>query len=186
MHSIHNSDAQREASTELRAAVDAACAAHATLRDASIRRDHVMRALDPGALRRTDPAFRDADRAYRIALDDYNAHVDAVRKLFAASRGWTVGKHAFSLRQLLTATHSRSWYDYRGESWYPAIDHAEYYRLPTRPWRPAAILSHSYAPSAEITKFAADNGLSVEFLDMPSWYYPGGTTAVLFTAKVRP
>ena len=167
----------------LRAAVESACASSAAVHGTSVRLDRARRALAPGISSRHDPTYRAVDREFRLALDVYNGHVAVVRKLFAASRGWIIAKHGFSLRQLLTATHGRSWYDYRGESWHPEIDHPEFYRLPTRPWRPAAILSHSYAPQAQLLAFAAEHGLAAEFLDQ-SWYYPGATTAVVFTAAV--
>ena len=150
-----------------------------------MRLDRARRALAPGISSRHDPTYRAADREYRIALDVYNRDVAVARKLFAESRGWIVGKHGFSLRQLLTATHGRSWYDYRGECWHPEIDHPEFYRLPRRPWRPTAILSHSYAPPAQIATFAAEHGLAAEFLEK-SWYFPGATTAVVFTARATP
>lgn len=177
--------APHQPADDLRSAIAMACASSNAARDASVRRERARRALAPGISSRHDPIYRAADREYRIALDVYNRDVAVARTLFAESRGWIVGKHGFSLRQLLTATHGRSWYDYRGESWHPEIDHPEFYRLPRRPWRPAAILSHSYAPPAQIVTFAAEHGLAVEFLDA-SWYYPGATTAVVFTARAKP
>lgn len=185
MHSIPNSAAQRETSAELHAVVESACAAHATVRETSIRREEAARAVAPGIPRWHDPAFRALNSEYRRAREDYNAHVAAVRKLFGASRGWTPGKH-FTLRMLRAGSHARSREDYRGETFHPFIDHAEYFRLPVKPWRPAAILSHTYAPATEIVKFAAQHGLAVEFLDLPSWYNPHNTTAVVFTARVQP
>ena len=182
-HAPQENLAPHQPAADLRSAIAMACASSTAVHDAAVRRERARRALPPGIYSRRDPTYRALDRDYRIALDVYRQHVAVARKTFAVSRGWIVAKHCFSLRQLLTATHGRSWYDYRGECWHPEIDHPEFYRLPTRPWRPAAILSHSYAPPAQLLSFAVENGLAVEFLDA-SWYYPGATTAVVFTAAL--
>ena len=176
--------APHQPADDLRSAIAMACASSTAVHDASVRLERARRALPPGIYSRRDPTYRALDRDYRIALDVYRQHVAVARKTFAVSRGWTIGKH-FTLRMLRAGSPGRTRDDYRGESWHPEIDHPEFYRLPRRPWRPAAILSHTYAPRAQIVTFAAENGLAVEFLDA-SWYYPGATTAVVFTARAKP
>ncbi len=166
----------------LRAAIDAACASSAAAHDASVRRERARRVLARGISGRDDPTYRALDREYLIARDVYSAHLAVVRKLFAESRGWTPGKR-FTLRMLRAGSPGRTRDDYYGESFHPVIDHAEYFRLPRRPWRPAAIVSHTYAPPAQILTFAAEHGLAAEFLEQ-SWYFAGATTAVVFTAAV--
>ncbi|MDA8348206.1 MAG: hypothetical protein M0038_05285 [Pseudomonadota bacterium] len=168
---------------DLREAIEGACTTSTAVHDASIRRAQADRAAVPGIPRRFDPNFRAINSEYRLALSEYRQRVTVVRRLFAASRGWTIGKH-FTIRMLRAGSPGRTRDDYRGESLHPVIDHPEYFRLPVRPWRPAAILSHSYVPREQILTFAADRGLDAEFLES-SWYYPGGTTAVVLTAKVQ-
>ena len=181
-HAPQGNFARHQPAADLRIAIEAACASSTAAHDAAVRRERARRALAPGIYSRRDPTFRALDREYRIARDVYREHLAVARKLFAESRGWTIGKH-FTLRMLRAGSPGRTRADYYGESLHPVIDHAEYFRLPRRPWRPGAILSHTYAPPAQILTFAAEHGLAVEFLDA-SWYFPGATTAVVFTAGV--
>ena len=183
-HAPQEYSAPHQPAADLRAAIHAACASSTAVHDAAVRLERARRALPPGIYSRRDPTYRALDRDYRIALDVYRQHVAVARKTFAVSRGWTIGKH-FTLRMLRAGSPGRTRADYYGESLHPVIDHAEYFRLPRRPWRPTAILSHTYAPPAQIVTFAAEHGLAVEFLDA-SWYYPGATMAVVFTAGVKP
>ena len=174
--------APHQPADDLRSAIAMACASSTAVHDAAVRRERARSALPPGIYSRRDPTYRALDRDYRIARGVYREHLAVARKLFAESRGWTIGKH-FTLRMLRAGSPGRTRADYYGESLHPVIDHAEYFRLPRRPWRPGAILSHTYAPPAQILTFAAEHGLAVEFLDA-SWYFPGATTAVVFTAGV--
>ena len=174
--------APHQPADDLRSAIAMACASSTAVHDAAVRLERARRALPPGIYSRRDPTYRALDRDYRIARGVYREHLAVARKLFAESRGWTIGKH-FTLRMLRAGSPGRTRADYYGESLHPVIDHAEYFRLPRRPWRPGAILSHTYAPPAQILTFAAEHGLAVEFLDA-SWYFPGATTAVVFTAGV--
>ena len=182
MDILQPSAAPHQPADDLRSAIAMACASSTAVHDAAVRRERARRALPPGIYSRRDPTYRALDRDYRIARGVYREHLAVARKLFAESRGWTIGKH-FTLRMLRAGSPGRTRDDYLGESLHPVIDHAEYFRLPRRPWRPAAILSHTYAPPAQIVTFAAEHGLAVEFLDA-SWYYPGATMAVVFTTGV--
>ena len=181
-HAPQENFAPHQPAADLRIAIEAACASSTAVHDAAVRRERARRALSPGIYSRRDPTYRALDRDYRIALDVYRQHVAVARKTFAVSRGWTIGKH-FTLRMLRAGSPGRTRDDYYGESLHPVIDHAEYFRLPRRPWRPVATISHTYAPPAQILTFAAEHGLAVEFLDA-SWYYPGATMSVVFTAGV--
>ena len=133
---------------------------------------------------RDTPNYCDAHRRYLISLDAYDVIVDECRRLFAIERGWIISDRYFSLRQLQKASNCRMPWEGCNEHLHPAIDHAEYYRLPERYARPAAILSHSYASDGTIQTFASANGLVAEVLDCLSWYYPGNTRAVVFTREM--
>jgi len=112
------------------------------------------------------------------------------QRLWAAANGFAIAKTAFSTHQLaegrVGATAQRDW---EGSTWpacpgfgYPFWDHYEWYRERARPFRPAAVIVHSYHDL---------DGCSVEahtqFLiqSLPeSWYYPGCATA--FVVRRRP
>jgi len=160
----------------MQAAVETACQAHAAKHVASLLRAEAERSLRPGESWRA-PAFRDADRKYRAALAAYDEAVSVARALFAHSRGWIVAQTWFDVRRLGRAP------DCRGLDFGRVIDHAECFRFPVRPWLPAAVVSHTYVPVAQAAKYAEAHGLAFEALDFPSWYYPGGTSAVLFTRR---
>ncbi|HLQ85596.1 MAG TPA: hypothetical protein VK110_05535 [Salinisphaeraceae bacterium] len=105
-----------------------------------------------------------------------------LQKQFAAKRGWRVAGRPFSTAQLLEGRHNRNDADYCGISGLPYMDHCEYYRLPQRPYRPAAIVTHSYSTPGDIRAYANSNGFCCEFLPW-SWYCPGETVAAVITAK---
>lgn len=100
----------------------------------------------------------------------------------ALDRGWSMAKTDFSLAQLVEGrAGSNGMSDYVREC-DSLIDHPEFFRHPHRPYRPAAILSHSYRPAEAVVAYAEANGASAEVLPW-SWYYPGQCNAVLILKK---
>lgn len=59
------------------------------------------------------------------------------------------------------------------------VDHPYFYR--DHRSRAAAIAAHLYGVPDDIQTWAASNGLMVEVDAFPSWWNPGGTTAVIYT-----
>jgi hypothetical protein len=59
------------------------------------------------------------------------------------------------------------------------LDHEEFLR------NPIGVITHTYESLQNVRQFAEENDLNAEVLDW-SWYFPGGTTAVLFTARAAP
>ncbi len=152
----------RVAADAVRAAAAAACRAHAASLCAKQRIDR---------------------RRMRGA---YDAAVLNARRTLADSRGWVIARSAFDPLDMLPEAERRARrIELRCTAGAlfecHAIDHAEYYRTAARPSRPAAILSHTYAPIGEVMAFAARRGLTLEVLDYPSWYSPGNTVAVILT-----
>ncbi|HWG75803.1 MAG TPA: hypothetical protein VN660_03320 [Steroidobacteraceae bacterium] len=136
----------------------------------------------------------DASRAYwgSHALADWNAYQRAVqavndersrlREAFARAHGWRISLSGFSVDQLRTGRTARRWNEfsyYRG-----VIDHPDYFRTPGKPSRPAAIITHTYASLDDCIEFTAGESITAKLLP-ESWYYPGGTIAVLFTKNER-
>ena len=58
------------------------------------------------------------------------------------------------------------------------IDHEEYLEVGEQ----AALITHTYMSLRNVLQFTAENELNAEVLPW-SWYYPGGTIAVLLTAN---
>jgi hypothetical protein len=122
-------------------------------------------------------------REYRQVREELLSLRESMCRSLAEERGWRVAKTDFSLRQLL-AGHAGRYLsaDYLGTRHYPEIDHEECFRVPVRPYRPAAILTHSYAPQGEVLEFAERCGFDAEVLPW-SWYYPSSCVAVLLTRR---
>lgn len=119
-----------------------------------------------------------------LELQQVRQEIERIRaglhRFVATEHGWTVGQKPFDLSEL---THGRRRRQVSiGASHFPEIDHPDYFREPVRPFRPAAVLSHSYAPKEKIVAFAHVHGLCVEFLPWP-WYLPGGCNAALLTKR---
>ena len=113
---------------------------------------------------------------YIEARARWNAEKLAARAQFAGARGWITARTAFSLEQLARTRAGRYFArDYRAESLdRRAFDHAEFFRWPMRPFRPAGIVVHVYVDSFTLCEeLAARHGLMFEPLPV-SWYYPGG------------
>jgi len=118
--------------------------------------------------------------ALRAALDADAAlrgEQKAMSAAFAAARGWRVAQRGFTINQLRDGRNVSRWHDYEFSP-HP-IDHPEYFRLATRPWRPIAIVSHEYSPFSESLQLARKYELTAELLPA-SWYYPGRCNAVLY------
>ncbi|MEX2642533.1 MAG: hypothetical protein WD270_03720 [Acetobacterales bacterium] len=113
----------------------------------------------------------------RRLQDAYFAARDHACAELAERRGWRYTRKPFGLRNLIEGSSYRS----DVSRHYPEIDHPECFRELARPYRPVAILSHSYQTDfMEHVAFAAEHGLSAEVVPV-SWYLPGGTLAVLYT-----
>ncbi len=99
--------------------------------------------------------------------------------LVAAARGWKRARHNFSLRQLRRGSPGKAWpTDYKGLR-RDLCDHAECFRHPEWPRRPAAIIAHLYRTDREgIVADAQAEGLRVEFLP-ESCYLKGRTVSVI-------
>jgi hypothetical protein len=120
-------------------------------------------------------AFRQADRN-----SEGRAHNELVRlrnverEKLAAERGWTISRY-FTLQELKEGRRARRGLPYDIEGL--ILKHPDFFKLGQQP---IAIVSHTYAPWEKCVEFAQDHRLDAEKLDF-SWYYPGGTLAVLFT-----
>jgi hypothetical protein len=134
-------------------------------------------------LRLIQSMSRRTDHNSAQAWQDRHALTQARERLrqdFAASRGWIMARTSFTA-QRLAAGHNGS---LRDESWSHrsahVIDHPECFREPTRPYRPAALITHTYGTAEEVHSYAQALGLIAETLAW-SWYYPGQCAAVLLT-----
>jgi len=120
-------------------------------------------------------ALRRQTEALRAELRDLT---ERLRRDLAIERGWIIGRTPFSLSNL--ATGRRSDRDVQVHLSHGVVDHAECFRQRARPYRPVALLTHSYnAGPEEFVAVARKLGLAVELLDW-SWYYPGHCNAALF------
>jgi hypothetical protein len=106
---------------------------------------------------------------------------EKVQREFAKSRGWTVAKD-FTVRMLLAGNNGKTQEDYGGGR-PDYIDHPNYFREAVRPYRPIAILTHSYKRLIDVIREANRDGLATEVLPW-SWYYPGACAPVLLTKRV--
>ena len=128
-------------------------------------------------------------REHRKALREYDEACKLVRGAFAAARGWRVARTPFNVRQLKTHIHARllvgDYLDNHQDNW-KVVDHPEFYRDGGRPSRPIGIISHTYCKDEKlIAAFAERQELSYEILPVQSWYFPGSTIPVLFTAAKK-
>lgn len=103
----------------------------------------------------------------------------------ASTRGWIVAKSHFTFDELATGRRreGRRGRDDSAFDEHQLLDHVERFREPRRPFRPAALLTHSYRGEEarpELEAMAHRAGLAVEILPW-SWYYPHWCVAALFT-----
>lgn len=63
------------------------------------------------------------------------------------------------------------------------FDHADWFRLPTNPYRAVAICAHLYDSADKARAWAASRGLTMHMPPVPnaSWYFPGACTMVCYT-----
>jgi hypothetical protein len=130
--------------------------------------------------RRTETAARQVSDALSAA------HMQC-RMDFAKERGWRLSQRAFTLAMLAHCrNHSRRAYNV--EYHRSIINHPEYCRYGTSPYRPVAIITHSYAPLNDVLKYIEECGFQSEVLPW-SWMHPRRCCAVVITArrtKIRP
>ena len=133
--------------------------------------------------------FYESARLHKIRL----ALARGFLQCLANERHWIIASTDFSLLQLKEARPGRFYdedlyytrllingkHEYFGHE---LIDHAEYFRLPDRPWRPSALLTHCYETPERMLKLATLAGFDIEFLPW-SWYYVDSCTAALLTRK---
>ena len=133
--------------------------------------------------------FYESARLHKIRL----ALARGFLQCLANERHWIIASTDFSLLQLKEARPGRFYdedlyytrllingkHEYFGHE---LIDHAEYFRLPDRPWRPSALLTHCYETPERMLKLATLAGFDIEFLPW-SWYYVDNCTAALLTRK---
>lgn len=136
----------------------------------------------------------------RDARNEHRAISARLLAAFAAQRGWKVTEKRFYIAPLITgrAQDYQQWNDHqrghRSRSTDPhdpvvppgfkaideLVDHMDCFRMPRSPYRPVALLSHSYETDRDQHLAAAKrHGLAVEFLDW-SWYYPERCIAALY------
>jgi hypothetical protein len=119
-----------------------------------------------------------------IAAREASQALDAARAIarenFAASHGWRVAIRPFTIAKLRAAQNIVG-LDHRNYQLTP-MDHTEYFRQDSRPWRPIAIVSHEYSSFEYSLALASAQGLVAELLP-ESWYFPGHCRAVLYTAS---
>ena len=129
------------------------------------------------AWKENSPENRCALRGAQAALSDAQRRIVAE---FSHEQGWQIARHIFSTAQLAQGRPGRNFPgDYAGYDG-RAIDHPDFFRLPTRPFRPAGIVVHVYLPDFEICHaYAQEWGILFEPLPW-SWYYPDGTNAGVF------
>jgi hypothetical protein len=130
--------------------------------------------------------FRAASRAREMADSEMQIVRTAASAEFAAERGWKFAKH-FKVAELRRGRRGGGkgtgrYYRYTADSATRrdagALDHMEFLTLDRKP---VAIITHSYNSFAQVAEFARSEGLLAEELPY-SWYYPGGTVAVVLTA----
>jgi hypothetical protein len=105
------------------------------------------------------------------AVERSNLLKTSCRQAFADSRGWRFNRKAW------TADLAK---DARGSNGARFIDHVEFFDSLDE--RRVAMVTHSYAPSAELADYAARRGYIAEKLPF-SWWNPGGCRCVVFTRK---
>ncbi|MGN6108966.1 MAG: hypothetical protein ACTHU0_27920 [Kofleriaceae bacterium] len=126
------------------------------------------------------PEFEPAGAPPRDLVDAQILAITArLARDLASAKGWTVAQTAFSFRDL-TAGKPSNHHAVLAPVDEVLVDHAECFRARTRPYRPAAMLSHSYArDQTRHVAFARQHGLAVEFLPW-SWYEPDLCLAALY------
>jgi hypothetical protein len=116
-------------------------------------------------------------RRYFADVDNLKQMRAAERARLATERGWIVSRRSFTLQELKDGRFARL--TRLSECERPIIDHPDCFVLDRKP---AAIVSHMYAPWEQCSEFAQLHGLDAERLYF-SWHYPNGTLAVIFTRR---
>lgn len=102
---------------------------------------------------------------------------------FGLRRGWTLSRTDFAPSVLAKGKLHGGWQT--PEEWWSFTDHTYWYR---RDRRAVAVATHPYTVTpcyrAEAGLWAETKGLTIDYPgDFPSWWVPGRTTLVLFTAR---
>jgi hypothetical protein len=130
--------------------------------------------------------LRAGDRAgaARCGTEQHRIHQEANQAL-ARALGWRVSKRHATACDLIAGKFSyQPCVSVAGGS--SLIDHTATLVLPSRPRRPHALITHSYAAAAEIARLATEGGLRAEMLPASSWNprpNGGGTTAAILTVR---
>ena len=126
-------------------------------------------------------AWRTSIREERRAQDRHNAVQSTLAEAFGTLFGWRRSPSSFSLACLARGGHHDGSYHVISST---LLDHPFYYRFPTR--NAAAIAAHLYGwprVEAECRQLAERERCAIRAVtDFPSWWYPGSTTLVLWTA----
>jgi hypothetical protein len=106
--------------------------------------------------------------------------IEPARRRFAFNNGWQLAKHRFMIDKLAVRLPP----DFVRFGWNPdtrLLDHVECYR---KNGRPAGLVAHSYLPDAvaRAEALARQLGLQVICCERSSWWYPGRSTLLVFTA----
>lgn len=119
--------------------------------------------------------------SYKKTLSAWLQASNAADRLLAAAYGWCLSRKDYASEDLALIPRKRRRFMY-GEAYPGAFDHVTCFRERVRPFRPAAILSHTYWPITDCEAVAASLGLELRVLPV-SWYYPGVARAVLYLRK---
>jgi hypothetical protein len=126
-------------------------------------------------------------RELRISEREHSAAQRRLAIDFGEVRGWKLTDRQFDLMTLSRGKQHSGARDYSGRHQpghhHSSFDHPYFYK---RDRKAAAIVAHLYGwPSdtcrAECAEIADRYGLKIETPDFPSWWYPGGTTLVVYT-----
>lgn len=136
--------------------------------------------------------------AYRYPVHRARMHLlqSEVRRRFAEANGWQATEAQYAPGQIARASKGRRAGEDGSATWCGLIDHPDCFRIGHRP---EAIASHAYATDrgvldrewleARAGEWASQHGLRAQLPPCPlaaSWYFPGGTSLVVFTREDAP
>jgi hypothetical protein len=137
----------------------------------------ILREMDEAA----DAWRANENRKAESATDRKRAAQHRLASDFGAARGWRISNSDFGITALSRGGVRG------GKDWWcapprPVFDHSWFYRVGRRA---AAIATHPYVvDEAACREYAAAIGLTVEFPDYPSWWFPGHTVFALYIGPV--
>jgi hypothetical protein len=130
--------------------------------------------------RKTVDIFKTRDFEYSLAWRQWQELGEVLAKDLAIDRGWRYSASSFDMSRLLGMRQKDMGRHDVDSMRTKYIDHAQFFRHPTKPYKPAAVLTHSYEPAENVELYAAAFGFDCEFLEY-SWYYPRKCVAALLT-----